>query len=143
MKLDYLTGTMIELPRAALRAGEIAETAAEFFSFGTNDLTQTCFGLSRDDAGSFLGDWPGSRWACSRSFVSIDRDGVGELMKTGSSGGLRTRQVEARHLRRTWRHPASPCQEVGWITFRALSRRSRGCRGVGAALDKEHVATTA
>ena len=51
--LDYLVGTMIELPRAALRAGEIAETA-EFFTFGTNDLTQTTFGLSRDDAGAFL-----------------------------------------------------------------------------------------
>ena len=64
-KLDYQVGTMIELPRAALRAGEIAETA-EFFSFGTNDLTQTTLGISRDDAASFLGPYT-PRASCRRT----------------------------------------------------------------------------
>ena len=78
--LKYLTGTMIELPRAVLRAEEIAQSA-EFFSFGTNDLTQTCFGLSRDDAGSFLGAYLKQGIIEQDPFVSIDREGVGELMK--------------------------------------------------------------
>ena len=90
VKLDYMVGTMIELPRAALRAGEIAETA-EFFSFGTNDLTQTCFGLSRDDAGSFLGAYLKQGIIEHDPFVSIDRDGVGELMKIAAERGRRTR----------------------------------------------------
>ncbi len=64
-EVPYMVGTMIELPRAALRAGEIAETA-EFFSFGTNDLTQTTLGLSRDDAGSFLGDYQKAGHSSSR-----------------------------------------------------------------------------
>src|SRR5205807_3768339 len=90
VKFDYLTGTMIELPRAALRAGEIAETA-EFFSFGTNDLTQTCFGLSRDDAGSFLGEYQRQGILAHDPFVTIDREGVGELMRIGAERGRRTR----------------------------------------------------
>src|ERR1700749_3611096 len=77
-KIDYQVGTMIELPRAALKAGEIAETA-EFFSFGTNDLTQTTFGISRDDAASFLGTYVARGIVPIDPFVSIDRDGVGEL----------------------------------------------------------------
>src|SRR5215469_12871194 len=77
VKLDYLVGTMIELPRAALRAAEIAE-AAEFFSFGTNDLTQTCFGLSRDDAGSFLPAYQKAGILAHDPFITIDRDGGGE-----------------------------------------------------------------
>jgi pyruvate, orthophosphate dikinase len=89
-KLTYMVGTMIELPRAVLRAGEIAETA-EFFSFGTNDLTQTCFGLSRDDAGSFLGAYLKQGIIDHDPFVTIDRDGVGELMRMGIERGRRTR----------------------------------------------------
>jgi pyruvate,orthophosphate dikinase len=87
----YLVGTMIELPRAVLRAAEIAETA-EFFSFGTNDLTQTCFGLSRDDAGSFLGAYQKAGILEYDPFVTIDRDGVGELVKIGAERGRKTRK---------------------------------------------------
>jgi pyruvate,orthophosphate dikinase len=89
--VKYLVGTMIELPRAVLQAGEIAKTA-EFFSFGTNDLTQTCFGLSRDDAGSFIGAYLRQGIFEHDPFVSIDRDGVGELMRIGSERGRRTRR---------------------------------------------------
>jgi pyruvate,orthophosphate dikinase len=89
--VPYLVGTMIELPRAALRAGEIAQTA-EFFSFGTNDLTQTCLGLSRDDAGSFLGAYQKAGILDQDPFVTIDRDGVGELMKMGIERGRATRK---------------------------------------------------
>jgi pyruvate,orthophosphate dikinase len=77
---------MIELPRAALRAGEIAETA-EFFSFGTNDLAQTTFGISRDDAASFLGTYVARGIVPVDPFVSIDRDGVGELVRIGVERG--------------------------------------------------------
>ncbi|MGA8077859.1 MAG: pyruvate, phosphate dikinase, partial [Xanthobacteraceae bacterium] len=79
-KIDYQVGTMIELPRAALKAGEIAETA-QFFSFGTNDLTQTTFGISRDDAASFLGIYTAKGILPADPFVSLDRDGVGELVR--------------------------------------------------------------
>ncbi|MEE2567466.1 pyruvate, phosphate dikinase [Hyphobacterium marinum] len=88
----YLIGTMIELPRAALRAGEIAE-AAEFFSFGTNDLTQTTFGLSRDDAGKFLGDYLDAGIFEKDPFVSIDTDGVGELVSLAAERGRKTRDT--------------------------------------------------
>jgi pyruvate,orthophosphate dikinase len=87
----YQIGTMIELPRAALRAAEIAETA-EFFSFGTNDLTQTTLGLSRDDAGSFLGDYLAKGLVARDPFVSIDPDGVGELIKLAAARGRSTRE---------------------------------------------------
>jgi len=90
-KLDYQVGTMIELPRAALKAGEVAETA-EFFSFGTNDLTQTTFGISRDDAASFLGTYTGLGIFSVDPFVSIDRDGVGELVKIATERGRKTRR---------------------------------------------------
>jgi len=90
-KLDYQVGTMIELPRAALKAGEIAETA-EFFSFGTNDLTQTTFGISRDDAASFLDTYKGLGIFPIDPFVSIDRDGVGELVKIAAERGRKTRR---------------------------------------------------
>jgi len=89
--LDYQVGTMIELPRAALMAGEIAETA-EFFSFGTNDLTQTAFGISRDDAASFLGIYTQRGILASDPFISIDRDGVGELVRIGVERGRKTRR---------------------------------------------------
>ncbi|HEV2264882.1 MAG TPA: pyruvate, phosphate dikinase [Stellaceae bacterium] len=90
-KLKYLTGTMIELPRAVLRAEEIAQSA-EFFSFGTNDLTQTCLGLSRDDAGSFLDAYLRQGLLEHDPFVSIDQKGVGELMKIGIERGRRARK---------------------------------------------------
>ena len=89
-KLTYTIGTMIELPRACLRAHEIAE-GAEFFSFGTNDLTQTAFGLSRDDSASFLGDYTARGIFEIDPFVSIDKDGVGELVKIGIERGRQTR----------------------------------------------------
>jgi pyruvate, orthophosphate dikinase len=86
----YLVGTMIELPRAALRAREIAETA-EFFSFGTNDLTQTTIGISRDDAGMFLTDYLKKGVISRDPFVSIDVDGVGELVRMAAERGRQTR----------------------------------------------------
>jgi pyruvate,orthophosphate dikinase len=89
-KITYQVGTMIELPRAALLAGEIAETA-EFFSFGTNDLTQTTYGISRDDAASFLGIYTARGILPGDPFVSIDQQGVGELVKIGVERGRKTR----------------------------------------------------
>ena len=77
-------------PRACLKADEIAEVA-EFFSFGTNDLTQTTFGISRDDAASFLGTYTARGIFTSDPFVSVDREGVGELVKIGAERGRRTR----------------------------------------------------
>ena len=92
-KLDYQVGTMIELPRAALKADEIAngDTGAEFFSFGTNDLTQTCLGLSRDDAGPILSNYAERGIFETDPFVSIDRDGVGELVRIGTERGRKAR----------------------------------------------------
>ncbi len=87
---SYLVGTMIELPRAALRAGEIA-ASAEFFSFGTNDLTQTTLGVSRDDAGAFLSEYLTKGLISRDPFVSIDRDGVGELVTIAVERGRATR----------------------------------------------------
>jgi pyruvate,orthophosphate dikinase len=88
--VEYQTGTMIELPRAALKAGEIAETA-EFFSFGTNDLTQTTYGISRDDAASFIGTYTAKGIYPVDPFVSIDVDGVGELVKIAVERGRKVR----------------------------------------------------
>jgi pyruvate,orthophosphate dikinase len=90
VKLDYSVGTMIELPRAALMAGEIAESAA-FFSFGTNDLTQTVYGLSRDDAASFIGIYQRLGIFEQDPFVSIDTQGVGELIRIAAERGRKTR----------------------------------------------------
>ncbi|MGB7077758.1 MAG: pyruvate, phosphate dikinase [Xanthobacteraceae bacterium] len=90
-KIDYQVGTMIELPRAALKAGEIAETA-QFFSFGTNDLTQTTFGISRDDAASFLGIYTAKGILPADPFVSLDRDGVGELVRIATERGRKVRK---------------------------------------------------
>jgi pyruvate,orthophosphate dikinase len=90
-KLKYQVGTMIELPRAALMAGEIAQSA-EFFSFGTNDLTQTTFGISRDDAASFLGVYTARGILPGDPFVSIDREGVGELVRMGVDRGRAVRK---------------------------------------------------
>ena len=90
MRIDYLVGTMIELPRAALRAHSIAE-AAEFFSFGTNDLTQTTFGISRDDASAFLTTYQRKGIIEHDPFISLDFDGVGELIRIAAERGRRTR----------------------------------------------------
>jgi pyruvate,orthophosphate dikinase len=87
----YIIGTMIELPRAALMAGDIAGTA-EFFSFGTNDLTQTTFGLSRDDSGAFLEDYIRGGIFARDPFVSIDKDGVGQLVELAADRGKSARE---------------------------------------------------
>ncbi|PVE21179.1 pyruvate, phosphate dikinase [Microvirga sp. KLBC 81] len=92
VKVEYQVGTMIELPRAALRAGEIAESA-EFFSFGTNDLTQTTLGISRDDAASFLGPYTQKGLLPADPFVTIDQEGVGELVKLATERGRKTRST--------------------------------------------------
>jgi pyruvate, orthophosphate dikinase len=89
-ELQVLWGTMVELPRAALVAGEIAEVA-EFFSFGTNDLTQTAFGFSRDDIGKFLGLYEERKLVPANPFVTIDQPGVGRLMRIASQEGRQTR----------------------------------------------------
>ncbi|AMN53044.1 pyruvate phosphate dikinase [Labrenzia sp. CP4] len=89
-ELTYQIGTMVELPRAALKAAEIAQSA-EFFSFGTNDLTQTTFGISRDDAASFLGTYQTRGLLEQDPFVSLDQEGVGELIKIGVERGRSTR----------------------------------------------------
>jgi pyruvate,orthophosphate dikinase len=88
--IPYLLGTMIELPRAALLAGEIARTA-EFFSFGTNDLTQTVFGLSRDDAASFVGAYQRLGIFEHDPFVTLDVSGVGELVRIAAERGRAAR----------------------------------------------------
>jgi pyruvate,orthophosphate dikinase len=88
--IEYLVGTMIELPRAALKAGEIAE-AGEFFSFGTNDLTQTTIGISRDDAGRFLTAYVDKGIFPRDPFVSLDIEGVGELIEIAAARGRATR----------------------------------------------------
>ena len=90
VKLEYMVGTMIEIPRAALLADEIA-TEAEFFSFGTNDLTQMTFGLSRDDAGGILEDYYKAKIFESDPFARVDQSGVGMLMKIAVEGGRKTR----------------------------------------------------
>ena len=91
VELKYMVGTMIELPRAALIADKIAEEA-EFFSFGTNDLTQTTFGLSRDDAGNFLGHYQKAGILEKDPFAELDQEGVGELIKIATQKGKQTRQ---------------------------------------------------
>ena len=90
VKLDYHVGTMIEIPRAAVTADEIA-TEAEFFSFGTNDLTQMTFGFSRDDAGKFLGSYYDTKIFESDPFAKLDQDGVGKLVKMAAKLGRETR----------------------------------------------------
>ncbi len=90
VKIDYIVGTMIELPRACVRAGVIAE-AAEFFSFGTNDLTQTTFGISRDDASAFLPTYQQKAIIDRDPFITLDRVGVGELVKMAVERGRATR----------------------------------------------------
>jgi pyruvate, orthophosphate dikinase len=114
-RLDYQVGTMIELPRACLKAGEIAETA-EFFSFGTNDLTQTTYGISRDDAASFLGAYQNKGILTIDPFVSLDQEGVGELIRIATQRGRKVRN--ALKLGICGEHGGDPasvafCHEVG------------------------------
>src|SRR5207249_6265945 len=90
VKLEYMVGTMIEIPRGALTADEIAESA-EFFSFGTNDLTQTGLGMSRDDSGSFLSTYAELEIMSSNPFATIDQKGVGRLMEITRDLGRKTR----------------------------------------------------
>ncbi len=90
VKINYSVGTMIEIPRGALTADEIAQTA-EFFSFGTNDLTQTCLGMSRDDSGSFLTPYQEAEVFKKNPFASIDQTGVGQLMQIAIEKGRQTR----------------------------------------------------
>ena len=114
--LDHLEwGTMIELPRAAVTAGEIAETA-EFFSFGTNDLTQTAFGFSRDDIGKFVGMYEERKLVPANPFVTIDRPGVGSLMRTAVEQGKQANP--SLHLGICGEHGGDPasvvfCHELG------------------------------
>ena len=89
-KLDFLVGTMIEIPRAALTANKMAEVA-EFFSFGTNDLTQMSFGFSRDDIGAFMPDYLAKKILPADPFQTLDQEGVGELIKIGIERGRSTR----------------------------------------------------
>ena len=90
VRFKYLVGTMIEIPRGAITADEIA-TVAEFFSFGTNDLTQTCLGVRRDDAGRFLLPYVEKEIYAKDPFEVIDREGVGQLMRTAVEKGRATR----------------------------------------------------
>jgi pyruvate, orthophosphate dikinase len=90
-RIEYQVGTMIELPRAAIVAGEIAKSA-EFFSFGTNDLTQTTLGISRDDAANFLGFYKARGILAHDPFVTLDQEGVGELVKMAVERGRRNRR---------------------------------------------------
>jgi pyruvate,orthophosphate dikinase len=89
VEIDFLVGTMIEIPRAALIADKLSETA-EFFSFGTNDLTQMTFGYSRDDAGTFLPEYVDKKILPKDPFESIDQEGVGQLVKLGTERGRAT-----------------------------------------------------
>ena len=115
LSLEYFVGTMIELPRAALCAGDIAESA-EFFSFGTNDLTQTTFGISRDDSARFLGEYTARGIFPVDPFISLDVEGVGELVRIAAERGRRRRP--ALKLGICGEHGGDPssiafCEEVG------------------------------
>src|SRR5262249_4090432 len=91
VRVEYLVGTMIEVPRAAICADQIAQ-GAEFFSFGTNDLTQTGLGMSRDDYGTFIGYCREQDCIGTDPFQTIDQEGIGGLMKIGVTGGRKTRE---------------------------------------------------
>jgi pyruvate,orthophosphate dikinase len=116
VELDHLEwGTMIELPRAAVTAGEIAE-AADFFSFGTNDLTQTAFGFSRDDIGKFVAMYEERKLVPANPFVTVDRPGVGRLMRIAVEEGKAANG--SLHLGICGEHGGDPasvvfCHEIG------------------------------
>ena len=134
-------GTMIELPLAAVTSGEIAEVA-EFFSFGTNDLTQTAFGFSRDDIGKFLGMYEERKLVPANPFVTIDRPGVGRLMRISTDEGRASNP--ALHVGICGEHGGDPasvqfCHELGldYVScspFRVeTARLAAGQASVGAA----------
>ena len=129
--IDYLVGTMIELPRAAIRAHVIAE-AAEFFSFGTNDLTQTTFGISRDDATSFLETYRQKGIIEQDPFVSLDIDGVGELVRIavgeGQGGAAATSSSASAASMAATRPRSASARRSGWTTSPA---RPSACRSPG------------
>jgi pyruvate, orthophosphate dikinase len=144
--VPYLVGTMIELPRAALCAGEIAE-AAEFFSFGTNDLTQTTLGLSRDDSGNFLGAYQKAGIFEHDPFVTIDRDGVGELIRIAFARGRKSRgDLKVGICGEHGGDPASIrfCEEVGLDYVSCSPYRVPIARvaAAQAAMSKERVQTS-
>jgi pyruvate, orthophosphate dikinase len=134
-KVHYLVGTMIELPRAALVADEIAKVA-EFFSFGTNDLTQTTFGFSRDDVNKVLPTYLAEGIIKQDPFAAIDRDGVGELVRIGIERGRKTRpNLEVGICGEHGGDPSSVqfCHEVGMdyvscSPFRVLTARLAGAQ---------------
>lgn len=144
VKVDYLVGTMIEIPRAAVTADEIAETA-QFFSFGTNDLTQTGLGMSRDDSGSFLPQYQELEIIKKNVFASIDQNGVGKLMKIAVELGRSTRPdiklgICGEHggdprFRQVLQH-AGPdlCELLALPRPDRPSGRSPGCSGTGINL---------
>ena len=124
---------MIELPRAAIVADKIAEIA-DFFSFGTNDLTQTVFGLSRDDAGKFLPQYVEQGILPKDPFVSIDVEGVGEMIRMRAERGRKTKNAsEARHLRRARRRPGLdrvlPAGGAGLRLLQPIPRAGRATGG--------------
>ncbi len=135
VKLNYMVGTMIEIPRGALTADEIAQSA-EFFSFGTNDLTQTGLGMSRDDSGSFLPQYQELEIVKKNPFATIDATGVGQLVRDrGHEGPRRASQSEARDLRRARRRSGvDPFLREGRTRLRQLLAvpRARGAPGGGA-----------
>ena len=105
VEMKYLVGTMIEVPRAAITADEIAQEA-EFFSFGTNDLTQMGFGFSRDDAGKILDAYYDKKILEKDPFASLDQDGIGQLVQIAVELGQEDpSRHQAGHLRRAWRRP--------------------------------------
>ena len=120
--MKYKVGTMIEIPRAALTADEIAKEA-DFFSFGTNDLTQMTFGFSRDDAGKFLGAYYDKKIYENDPFAKLDQVGVGKLVKMAATHGPRDPSRHApRHLRRARRRsrpPSSSATRSAWTMFPA------------------------
>jgi pyruvate,orthophosphate dikinase len=135
VSLDHLEwGTMIELPRAAVTAGEIAE-AAEFFSFGTNDLTQTAFGFSRDDIGKFVGMYEERKLVPANPFVTIDIPGTGRLMKIAVEDGKAANP--GLHLGICGEHGGDPasvvfCHQIG-LDYVETARLAAGQAAVGAA----------
>jgi pyruvate,orthophosphate dikinase len=147
VEVPYLVGTMIELPRAALLAGEIAKTA-EFFSFGTNDLTQTTYGLSRDDAASFIGAYQKLGIFEQDPFVTLDTTGVGELIKIAAERGRAARP--GLKLGICGEHGGDPasvrfCHEVGLDYVSCSPYRVPIARlaAAQAELAKDEVASTA
>ena len=144
VSLRYHVGTMIELPRAALMAREIAESA-EFFSFGTNDLTQTTFGISRDDAAQFMNDYLGKKILLQDPFVSLDREGVGELVRIAAERGRAARpDIKLGICGEHGGDPASIgfCEEVG-LTYVSCSPYRVPIARLAAAQAALHAGPTA